>query len=205
MIQMIHIHSASLFVLLQTASTITILFPEIRAISEKKINQFILNLCLEVTTRISVLHNVSKEGSLFYFSSLFFYPALHCVVSAQHSRAKLLYDCPEAHFLLSSDRCKHSFWNGWLISLQICQLCPGLNRGATSAGRAQGLFSQLQLRPEADDLLRWGVNQPNAKLMISLHQSPMKICVVPSEMATQQLFLTAADAFTGVQLRYEHF
>lgn len=70
-------------------------------------------------------------------------------------RCHLLHDCPEAHFLLSGDRCKHPFWDGRLIPPRtFCQLCTGLNCRATSTSR--GLFSQLQLRSEADDLLRWG-------------------------------------------------
>lgn len=93
----------------------------------------------------------------------------------------------------------------------VCQLCTGLNCRATSTSR--GLFSQLQLRSEADDLLRWGWSVCVCmKLKLTLHQrhrkfsqSPMKVCVMPSEISAQQLFFMAADAFTCVRFQYEHF
>lgn len=50
------------------------------------------------------------------------------------------------------------------------------------------------------------------KLKLTLHQrhrkfsqSSMKVCVMPSEISTQQLFFMVADAFTGVRFQYKHF
>lgn len=160
-------------------------------------NPFIPNLCLEVTTRISILHNVSKEGRLFYFMLRWRCPALHCVVSVELCGASgCLHDCPEAQFLLCSNRCKHPFWDGRLVPLQICQL----SWFEPSIGFClQGVFSPASAPPRGR---RSAKLKANVELTLSLYQRHgslhMKICVVASEISTN---LMVAVAFAGVQFR----
>lgn len=54
-----------------------------------------------------------------------------------------------------------------------------------------------------------GVECVCVELKLTLHQrhrkfsqSPMKVCVMPSEISTQQLFFMVADVFTGVRFWY---
>lgn len=161
---MIHIHWASRFMFLQVAWAITI------------------------TCK-------SPQWSLFFKvcqKLFFFYPPPLCwVLSVKLGAAKMLHDCPEAHFPLSSDRCKHPLWDRRPVSSQICQLCPGLNqrRCVPGGGVFPGGRRLQKLLAKVEEWVVWGGGGCSTSQTWSWSlvftkdvESPLKACGVPWEM-----------------------
>lgn len=162
MIQMIHIYSASLFMFLLIASA------KKTPSSCHKLGQFCKRrlissvlICLEVTKRIiSVLHNVSKEGALFYVSPIS--SILPSAVSFLCNSAVPNCSMTIQRLVFSSAVTDANILSGTGGSSP----CRFVSCVLVWTARQHLPAGQLQLCPEADDLLRWewggGGGQPTS-------------------------------------------